>query len=61
MVYIYFRIIHPFEKLSEYPTELAKGNLTKPLKEQKNGYFGKFLWGLDLLRGKAGKAKSRGA
>lgn len=58
MVYIYFRIIHPFEKLSEYPTELAKGNLTKPLKEQKNGYFGKFLWGLDLLREKLEKQKA---
>ena len=43
MIYIYYDIIHPFEKLSNYPTELAKGNLTKPLKEQKSGYFGKFL------------------
>ena len=58
MVYIYFRIIHTFEKLSEYPAELAKGNLTKPLKEQKNGYFGKFLWGLDLLRERLEKQKA---
>lgn len=50
MVYVYFQIIHPFEKLSSYPAELAKGNLTLPLREQKSGYFGKFLWGLDLLR-----------
>ena len=57
MIYIYLRIILPFEKLSEYPTLLAKGNLTKPLKEQKSGYFGKFLWGLDLLREKIEKQK----
>lgn len=58
MIYIYFRMIRPFEKLSEYPTELAKGNLTKPLKEQKNGYFGKFLWGLDILRERLEKQKA---
>lgn len=48
--YVYVHILHPFEKLSSYPAELAKGNLTLPLREQKSGYFGKFLWGLDLLR-----------
>ncbi len=50
MIYVYFQIIRPFKKLSSYPYELAKGNLTVPLKEQQNGYFGKFIWGLDLLR-----------
>ena len=30
----------------------AKGNLTAPLKESRGNYFGKFLWGLDLLREK---------
>ncbi len=58
MIYIYYDIIHPFEKLSNYPTELAKGNLTKPLKEQKSGYFGKFLWGLDLLRERLEKQRT---
>lgn len=50
LIYVYFRIIRPFEEISNYPIELSKGNLTIPLKEQKNGYFGKFIWGLDLLR-----------
>lgn len=58
MIYIYYAIIHPFEEISGYPAELAKGNLTKPLKEQKNGYFGKFLWGLDLLREKLEKQRA---
>lgn len=52
LIYIYFQIIHPFESISSYPEELAKGNLTIPLREQKSHYFGKFLWGLDLLREK---------
>ncbi len=58
LTYIYLRIIRPFNKLSGYPEELAKGNLTVPLKEQKSGYFGKFQWGLDLLREKLEKQKT---
>lgn len=48
--YVYVRILRPFDKLRHYPAELAKGHLTIPLKEEKNRYFGQFLWGLDLLR-----------
>ena len=56
--FVYIRIIRPFEAVSSYPTELAKGNLTIPLKEQKGKYFGKFLWGLDLLREKLESQKN---
>ena len=52
LVYVYFKIIRPFRRISGYPAELAKGTLTVPLKDSKNGYFGRFLWGLDLLREK---------
>lgn len=45
-------IIRPFETLREMPFELAKGNLTLPLKESKSKYFGRFVWGLDMLREK---------
>ena len=40
----------PFEHLSDIPYELSKGNLTTPVKETKNRFFGKFLWGIDILR-----------
>lgn len=43
-------ILLPFYKLSEVPFELSKGNLTIPLQENKNRFFGRFLWGMDLLR-----------
>ena len=43
-------VILPFKKLSEFPYELAKGNLTLPIKENRNRFFGRFLWGMDLLR-----------
>ncbi|MEE1172763.1 MAG: sensor histidine kinase, partial [Ruminococcus sp.] len=58
LLYLFIRIIRPFEKISAYPTELAKGNLTAPLKDSKSKYFGKFLWGLDLLREKLERQKT---
>ncbi len=44
------RIIKPLYILREVPVEISKGNLTMPLKENKNRFFGRFVWGLDLLR-----------
>lgn len=49
-MYINKKIIKPFSDIKELPYELAKGNLNIPLKEQKNKYFGKFTWGMDMLR-----------
>ena len=49
-IYIDRKIIKPFSDIKEIPYELAKGNLSIPLKEQKNKYFGKFTWGMDMLR-----------
>ena len=46
------KIIKPFETLKSLPEELARGNLTTPLQQQKNRYFGNFLCGMDLLREK---------
>ena len=45
-----FRMLKPFYQLREVPFELSKGNLTIPLKENKNRFFGRFVWGMDLLR-----------
>ena len=59
LVYIYIRIITVFNNISEYPVQLAKGNLSIPLMEERNKYFGKFLWGLDMLREKLEDEKRR--
>lgn len=48
--YISHNLVRPFHKIREIPYELSKGNLTVGLKENKNRFFGKFIWGLDLLR-----------
>lgn len=50
MVYIKLAVLAPFEKLTDVPYELSKGNLTAPVKETKNRFFGRFLWGVDMLR-----------
>ncbi len=52
LFYIRQNIIKPFSQITNLPYELSKGNLTMPLKENKNRFFGKFLWGLDMLREK---------
>lgn len=49
-IYINKKIIKPFSDIKEMPYELAKGNLNIPIKEQKNKFFGKFTWGMDMLR-----------
>lgn len=51
-IFIKVQILTPFKHLINVPEELAKGNLTVPIKQQKSRYFGKFVWGLDLLREK---------
>lgn len=58
LLFLYVNIIRPFVKLKNLPIELAKGNLTMPLKESKYAYFGKFVWGMDVLREKLEQQKS---
>lgn len=50
LIYADCKVLKPFNKLSNYSSELAKGNLNEPLKEEKNKNFGKFVWGMDMLR-----------
>lgn len=59
MLYIKFNILAPFEKLTDIPYELSKGNLTAPVKESKNRFFGKFIWGVDMLRENIEQQKTR--
>lgn len=60
-IFMYIRqsIIKPFNKFEQMPYELSKGNLLMPVKETKGKYFGKFLWGMDLLRENIEENKKR--
>ena len=59
MLYIRIKILKPFEKLTEVPYELSKGNLISPVKETKNRFFGRFIWGVDMLRENMEQQKER--
>ena len=52
IAYMWRNIIKPFGRLNNVPHELAKGNLAVSIPEQKSRFFGKFTWGVNLLREK---------
>ena len=49
-VYIDSKIIMPFNRLSEYPERIAKNENAEMLPESKNRYFGRYIWGMNMLR-----------
>lgn len=50
LIYLQKVLLKPFMTFTDLPYELSRGNLTVPVKENKNRFFGKFLWGMDMLR-----------
>lgn len=59
MIYVKSAILAPFERLTDVPYELSKGNLTVPVKETKSRYFGRFVWGVNMLREHIEQQKER--
>lgn len=50
MLFLRQELLRPFQRMLSVPYELSRGNLSVPIKESKNRFFGKFLWGVDMLR-----------
>lgn len=59
LIFIRQKILKPFLILRDVPYELSKGNLIVPIKENKNRFFGRFVWGVDLLRENLEQQKKR--
>ena len=59
LIYVQQKVLRPFKKMERVPYELSKGNLTMPLSENKNRFFGRFVWGVNLLRENMEQQKSR--
>lgn len=59
LVYVYNKVLKPFQDMSNLSYELAKGNLSMPVKEEKSKLFGRFLWGMDMLREKLEENKEK--
>lgn len=52
-------IILPFQKLTNMPIELSKGHFKDDIKEEKNRYFGQFIWGMSQLKDELDVSKKR--
>ena len=50
LIYIGNKIVKPFHMLSDMPYELSKGHLQGELEESRSRFFGKFIWGISMLR-----------
>ncbi|WP_150273903.1 sensor histidine kinase [Paenibacillus tepidiphilus] len=50
LLYIRKAIIRPFHQIEELPYALARGRVPTGMKELKHRYFGRLIWGLDVLR-----------
>ena len=59
LIYVNNKIIKPFHSMSNLSYELAKGNLSTPVKEEKSRFFGRFMWGMDMLREKLEDNKAK--
>ena len=51
-IWVCGKVILPFHKLAEYPERLSKGVATEKLPETKNRFFGKYVWGMNMLSDK---------
>ena len=58
LIWIRQNVLKQFTRLGEVPYQLAKGNLSAPLQENKSRLFGKMVWGLDMLRDELERSKA---
>lgn len=59
LIYLKKKLIQPFQRLNELPIELAKGHFNADVKEEKNKYLGKFMWGMSQLKDTLDVSKRR--
>ncbi len=59
LIYIKRKLLMPFHKLQDMPYELARGHLKGELEESKSRFFGKFVWGIAMLRDTLRDAKAK--
>lgn len=59
LLYIKSKILTPFQTLSNMPYELSQGHLNEEILENKERYFGKFIWGVSMLRDTLKSSKNK--
>ena len=50
LLFVRNRLLKPFTALSNMPYELSKGRLSADIQENKSKFFGRFIWGIAMLR-----------
>ena len=58
LLYIWYSILRPFDKMTGFAQEIAKGNFDIPLDYERSNYFGSFTWAFDSMRKEVSKARS---
>ena len=51
-IWIFRKIIVPFNRLSDYPERLSKGMSTEKLPDTRDKFFGRYVWGMNMLADK---------
>ena len=56
--YIWFAILRPFDKLTDFAERIANGDFDLPLNYERTNYFGKFTWAFDCMRREISSARA---
>lgn len=59
LLYLKYKLVNPFNRMSKIPYQLAKGHLKGEVKEEKSRYFGRFIWGISQLKDTLDVTKKR--
>ena len=59
LLWVYKNIIKPFEDLKEFASDIASGDLDKPLKMDRGNIFGSFTESFDIMRTELSEAKQK--
>lgn len=59
LLWVYRNIIKPFEDLKEFASDIASGDLDKPLKMDRGNIFGSFTESFDIMRAELSEAKQK--
>ena len=57
LLYVYFTILRPFDKLKGFAERVASGDFDTPLEMERGSYFGRFTWAFDSMRREITKAR----
>lgn len=59
ILWMYFRVLRPFDKMKSFAANVAAGNLDTPIEMDKGNVFGAFTESFDIMREELAKAQER--